>query len=66
MSLYAQNTREQAGRAGGACHEVDHRAADTRRRAVRFAGSSAVAAAALVLPAAAGWLALNVVGCVVA
>ena len=34
-------------------------------RAVRFAGSSAVAAAALVLPAAAGWLALNVVGCVV-
>lgn len=38
----------------------------TTNRAVRFAGSSVVAAAALALPAAAGWLALNVVGCVVA
>ena len=35
-------------------------------RAVRFAGSSAVATAALLLPAATGWLALNVAGCVVA
>lgn len=33
-------------------------------RAVRLAGCSAVAVAALSLPAAAGWLALNVVGCV--
>ncbi|TFV66500.1 UNVERIFIED_ORG: M56 family peptidase [Bacillus sp. AZ43] len=35
-------------------------------RGGRFAGAAAVAAAALALPAAAGWLALNVVGCVVA
>ena len=35
-------------------------------RAVRLAGCAAVAVAALSLPAAAGWLALNVVGCVVA
>lgn len=38
----------------------------TGNRALRFAGSSAAAATALVLPAAVGWLALNVVGCVVA
>ena len=35
-------------------------------RAMRIAGCTAVAVAALSLPAAAGWLALNVVGCVVA
>lgn len=35
-------------------------------RAVRVAGSAAVAVAALSLPSAAGWLAVNVVGCVVA
>lgn len=35
-------------------------------RAARLAGCTAVAVAALSLPAAAGWLALNVVGCVVA
>ena len=33
-------------------------------RTVRLAGCTAVAVAALSLPAAAGWLALNVVGCV--
>ncbi|CCH87054.1 conserved membrane protein of unknown function [Modestobacter italicus] len=35
-------------------------------RAMRVAGCTAVGVAALSLPAAAGWLALNVVGCVVA
>lgn len=34
-------------------------------RVMRLAGCTAVAAATLSLPAAAGWLALNVVGCVV-
>ena len=34
-------------------------------RAVRLAGCAAVATAALLLPAATGWLAINVVGCVV-
>ena len=34
-------------------------------RTIRVAGSAAVAVAALALPAAAGWLTLNVVGCVV-
>jgi hypothetical protein len=34
-------------------------------RGVRLAGCAAVAAAALLLPAATGWLAVNVLGCVV-
>ena len=36
----AQDAGEQAGRAGGAGHEVDHRAADARRRTVRLAGQA--------------------------
>lgn len=42
------------------------RTADVRHdRVVRIAGCIGIAVAALVLPAASGWLAVNVVGCVV-